>query len=116
MTNPTLKKGDRVLLKGHGEHDGVRMVGSPVTTDIDWEPSEEMLDMGILAIAHNSEEEDDIKLKAALIVARPLIIAEEKPKIEAAERERVLEEVALGFEISGWHETASRLRALKDKP
>lgn len=96
-----------------------------MTTEHDWKPSEAMVE-AIVPLLSDYHSKTTYRLAgeavSILLVARDLIIAEEKPKIEAAERERVLEEAAqsvmtrynrLGLEASG---IAFMLRSLKDKP
>ena len=91
----------------------------------EWKPSEEMVN---LAGCRMSEAESEYPrshyglAQIALIAARPLmreeILAEERPKIEAAERERVLEEAALFVERKlsyRFHKVADDLRALKQE-
>ena len=81
-----------------------------MTDTTDWKPTIEMV-----STAEAWLEDTWADVEAALIAVRPLmreeILAEEKPKIEAAERERIAKHCA-----DVWNEPhlGAMIRALKD--
>lgn len=104
------------------------MASNPLISD-NWEPSEEMLRIAGLRMSHAESlrpfshyQLAELALKAV----RDLIIAEARPQIEAAERERVLEEAARIAELYNMDgpdkvwvinrqlNIAKKIRALKD--
>ena len=80
-----------------------------MTNTTDWKPSKKMVEV---AYHYLPDMLEDAGYKI-LIAVRPLIIAEARPEIEAAERERI----AKHFDNPGaYQEVARIIRALKDKP
>lgn len=70
-----------------------------MTDTPDWKPSEEMETAARYAWFPPNRGQPAIRnvdriVEAALVAVRPIILAEERPKIEAAERERVLQLIA----------------------
>ena len=103
-----------------------------MTNPTDWEPSEEMMHVvaNLLQDWYSEKPTGDYPAHEAdiiLIAVRPLIIAEAHPQIEAAERERVLEEAAKWLDLAAqtshnldkckaFEDGAQYIRALKPKP
>ena len=76
-----------------------------MTTDADWEPSNEVLEIALRAWRDDNLSPHDSYMAAAIKAVRPLmrdeIIAEARPEIEAEERERICKQLAIYFKWRG---------------